>query len=191
MGNSNIKTASPPRGGAVNLVRASDIVPEPIDWLWPGWLAAGKMHIIGGAPGEGKTTICLSLAATLSSGGRWPDGSKAETGNVVIWSGEDDPKDTFVPRLMASGLADCSRVHFIDGVLVGKERMMFDPARDMVSLHHKLAEVDDVRLLIIDPIVSAIQGDSHKNAEVRRGLQPIVELAESLDCAVLGITHFR
>lgn len=189
MGNSKINTASLPKSGAVNLVKASDIIPEPIDWLWPGWLASKKMHIIGGAPGTGKTTICLSLAATLSSGGKWPDGSDAETGNVVIWSGEDDPKDTLVPRLMASG-ADCSRVHFVEGIFTGEEQRMFDPARDIPSLHHKLAEVGDVRLLIIDPIVSAIQGDSHKNAEVRRGLQPLVELAESLGCALLGITHF-
>ena len=189
MKNSNTNTASPSGGGAVNLVKASDIVPEPIDWLWEDWLAAGKMHVIGGAPGTGKTTIALSLAAILSAGGKWPDGSCAEIGNAVIWSGEDDPKDTLVPRLMASG-ADCSRVHFVDGVFTGKEKRMFDPARDIPALHHKLTEVGNVRLLIIDPIVSAIQGDSHKNAEVRRGLQPLIELAESLNCALFGITHF-
>lgn len=77
----------------VNLVRGSDIKPEPISWLWNGWLAAGKMHILGGAPGTGKTTIALSLAATVTTGGRWPDGSQSSIGNVVIWSGEDDPKD--------------------------------------------------------------------------------------------------
>ena len=73
----------------VDLVKASDITPEATDWLWDGWLAAGKMHIIGGSPGTGKTTICLSLAAILSAGGTWPDGSEADMGNVVIWSGED------------------------------------------------------------------------------------------------------
>ena len=110
-------------------------------------------------------------------------------GNVVIWSGEDGIEDTLVPRLMASG-ADCDNVHFISGILKGKEKRAFDPATDIEPLHRRLEEIGNVRLLIIDPIVSAVQGDSHKNAEVRRGLQPLVELAESLGCALLGITHF-
>ena len=173
----------------VNLVKASDIIPEATDWLWEGWLAAGKMHILGGSPGTGKTTISLSLAATLSSGGLWPDGSEADVGNVVIWSGEDGVEDTLVPRLMASG-ADCDNVHFINGVSKGKETRFFDPSTDIEPLQRKLEEISNVRLLIIDPIVSAVQGDSHKNAEVRRGLQPLVELADSLGSALLGITHF-
>ncbi len=173
----------------VDLVKASDIIPEATDWLWEGWLAAGKMHLLGGSPGTGKTTISLSLAATLSSGGLWPDGSDADVGNVVIWSGEDGVEDALVPRLMASG-ADCDNVHFINSVSKGKETRFFDPATDIEPLHRKLEEIGNVRLLIIDPIVSAVQGDSHKNAEVRRGLQPLVELAGSLGCALLGITHF-
>ena len=71
------------RNDSVELLRASDIVPEPIDWLWDGWLAAGKI-IFGGAPGTGKTTIALALAATLSNGGLWPDGSRAPVGSVVV-----------------------------------------------------------------------------------------------------------
>lgn len=177
------------QGEIVDLVKASDIIPEAPDWIWDGWLAAGKMHILGGSPGTGKTTISLSLAAVLSSGGIWPDGSEADMGNVVIWSGEDGIEDTLVPRLMASG-ADCDNVRFISGILKGKEKRAFDPANDIEQLHRKLEEIGNVRLLIIDPIVSAVQGDSHKNAEVRRGLQPLVELADSLGCALLGITHF-
>ncbi|MCC8194795.1 MAG: AAA family ATPase [Deltaproteobacteria bacterium] len=152
----------------IDLIKASDIIPESINWLWKGWLAAGKMHIIGGAPGEGKTTICLSLAAILSSGGIWPDGSKAKAGNVVIWSGEDDPKDTLVPRLMASS-ADCNRVHFINGILNGNERRMFDPAKDIEPLRRKLAEIGNVRLLIIDPIVSAVSGILIKTPKLEKG----------------------
>jgi len=173
----------------VSLIRASDVTPEAIDWLWNGWLAAGKMHVFGGAPGTGKTTISMGLAATVTTGGRWPDGTRSIAGNVVIWSGEDDPADTLIPRLALSG-ADLSRVYFIADIREGNERRSFDPARDMEPLRRKLAEIGGVKLLIVDPVVSAIAGDSHKNAEVRRGLQPLVDLAGAMRCAILGITHF-
>lgn len=173
----------------VELVCARDITPEPVNWLWKDWLAAGKMHVFGGAPGTGKTTISMGLAATVTIGGRWPDGAQSVAGNVVIWSGEDDPADTLIPRLALSG-AELARVFFISDIREGSERRPFDPARDMEPLRRKLAEVPSVRLLIIDPVVSAIAGDSHKNAEVRRGLQPLADLAKSMRCALLGITHF-
>jgi putative DNA primase/helicase len=173
----------------VQLLRGSDVKPEAVSWLWGGWLAAGKLHILGGAPGTGKTTIALALAATVTTGGHWPDGTRSPIGNVVIWSGEDDPADTLVPRLALAG-ADLRRVYFIADVLDGNEQRSFDPARDVEPLRRTLAEVGDVGLLIVDPVVSAIVGDSHKNAEVRRGLQPLVDLAASMRCALLGITHF-
>lgn len=173
----------------VQILRASDVKIEPVTWIWNGWLAAGKIQVLGGAPGTGKTTISMAFAATITAGGRWPDGSGASVGNVVIWSGEDDPADTLIPRLALSG-ADLSRVYFIDDIREGSERRSFDPARDMEPLRRKLLEIGDVRLLIVDPIVSAIAGDSHKNAEVRRGLQPLADLAASMRCALLGITHF-
>jgi putative DNA primase/helicase len=173
----------------VGVLRASDVVPEAITWLWPGWLAAGKMHVLGGAPGVGKSTIAMALAATVTTGGRWPDGTRSVAGNVVVWSGEDDPADTLIPRLALMG-ADLSRAYFITDTQEGNERRSFDPARDMEPLRRKLAEIGDVRLLIVDPIVSAVAADSHKNSEVRRGLQPLVDLAASMRCALLGITHF-
>lgn len=173
----------------VNLINGSDIIIEPINWLWPGWLAAGKIHILGGAPGIGKTSMAIAFTAIVSSGGTWPDGSKAEIGNVVIWSGEDDLADTLVPRLLLAG-ANLSNIYFIKDVGKGLERRVFDPAKDMEVLKNEFAHIKDVRLLVVDPIVSAISGDSHKNAEVRRGLMPLEDLASSTRCAVLGITHF-
>lgn len=173
----------------VSLQCAADITPEPIHWLWNGWLAKGKLHIFAGAAGTGKTTIAIALAATITTGGRFPDGSKCPQGSVLIWSGEDSPADTLVPRLMAAG-ADLSKVHFICDTTANYESRAFDPATDMQSLMLKAASITDLALLIIDPIVNAVAGDSHKNGEVRRALQPVVDFGEKLNCAVLGITHF-
>jgi putative DNA primase/helicase len=175
---------------SVELIRACDITPESVDWLWDGWIAAGKMHILGGAPGTGKTTIAMALAATLTTAGRWPDGTRSPVGNVAIWSGEDDLKNVLIPRLSLSG-ADLTRVSFIADVVEGKDRRPFDPATDMVTLKRKLAEVGDIRLLIVDSIVSAVTGDGNSNPQVRKSLQPFVDLGNDHGIAVLGITHFR
>ena len=172
----------------VELIRASDLSPEPIDWLWREYLPRGKVTVLAGAPGTGKTTIAMKIAATVSNGARWPDNSKSPRGEVLIWSGEDDLKDTLIPRLALAG-ADLEHVHFISTVTDLDGRRSFDPARDMAALRAQLSRIEHVHLLI-DPIVSAVAGDSHRNAEVRRSLQPLVDLAGELRCAVVGITHF-
>lgn len=179
--------ATDTRDGVI-LVRGTDITPEPISWLWRNWLALGKLHLLAGAPGQGKTTIALAAASTVTIGGRWPDGTRCEIGNVLIWSGEDDPADTLLPRLIAMG-ADRERVFFIKAARVGGELVPFDPARDMVQLSEAAHRIGDVRLLIVDPVVSAVAGDSHKNTEVRRAMQPLVDLASQLRAAAVGITH--
>jgi putative DNA primase/helicase len=183
------ESPSEPSQPIVELVLASSIHPEPVDWVWNGYIAAGKLVVLGGAPGTGKTMIAISFAAVVSRGGRWPDGTQAKAGRVIIWSGEDDPKDTLVPRLMVEG-ADLSRVQFVQGVRQGDERRSFDPSHDIEALRRALVASSDVRLLVVDPLVSAVSGDSHKNAEVRRSLQPLVDLASEMGCALLGITHF-
>jgi hypothetical protein len=173
----------------VILVNGSTIKPEPVAWLWRHWLALGKFHVLAGPPGQGKTTIALSCIATVSKSAEWPDGTACDGGNVLIWSGEDDPQDTLLPRLMAMG-ADVSRVYFINGTRIDGKAEPFDPARDMAQLQAKADEIGDIRLLVVDPVVSAVAGDSNKNAETRRALQPMVDLAASLRAAVLGISHF-
>ena len=67
-----------PRIAAVILVNGNDISPEPIAWLWPDWLALGKLHVLAGAPGQGKTTIALAIAAAVTTGTTWPDGTRCE-----------------------------------------------------------------------------------------------------------------
>ena len=172
----------------VMLTCGSDMTPEPVVWLWQHWLAQGKLHLLAGTPGQGKTTIAMAVAATVTIGGVWPDGTRCEPGNIVIWSGEDDPADTLLPRLIASG-ADRSRCFFISGVRCGDEVLAFDPARDMPALEQQCVSLGGVKLIIVDPVVSAVTGDSHKNAEVRRDLQPLVDLTSKIGAAALGITH--
>ena len=124
-------TSCKPNG--VVLTCGTELTPEPVRWLWQNWLALGKFHLLAGAPGQGKTTIAMSLAATVTIGGRWPDGTRCEAGNVLIWSGEDDPADTLLPRLLAAG-ADRARCFFISGARVDGEVQPFDPATDMARL---------------------------------------------------------
>ena len=173
----------------VQLTCANEIKPKPIDWLWDGWLARGKLEVLSGIAGTGKTTLAISLAATVSIGGKFPDGTRSPIGSVLIWSGEDSAKDTLVPRFMAAG-ADLSKIHFIGDVKHGDQMRSFDPAIDIAALNNAAAKIDNISLLIVDPIVNAVAGDSHKNGEVRRALQPLVEFGEKLKCAVLGVTHF-
>jgi putative DNA primase/helicase len=174
----------------VKLICATDMEPRAVAWLWKNWLAMSKLHILAGAPGTGKTTIALNLAAIISHGGQWPDGIQCESpGNVLIWSGEDDPHDTLLPRLLMHN-ADQKRIYFISDVINNNTTRAFDPACDIPKLYEKAAEMGEVRLIIIDPIVNAVAGDSHKNGEVRRSLQPLVELGEKLKAVILGISHF-
>ncbi|SOY48744.1 putative TOPRIM domain protein [Cupriavidus taiwanensis] len=183
-----IRKPEPARDGVI-LVNGADLKPEPVRWLWDSWLALGKLHILAGAPGQGKTTIALAFAATVTGGGRWPDGSRCAPGNVLVWSGEDDPADTLLPRLLAAG-ANKRRVYFVSGSRVNGELASFDPARDMATLQAEAERIGNVRLIIVDPVVSAVTGDSHKNTETRRALQPLVDLAASVNAALVGITHF-
>jgi putative DNA primase/helicase len=181
---------APARSRAVNLKCGADIVAKPIRWLWRGWLPAGKLTILAGAAGTGKTTLALGLAAALTSAGKWPDGTTSDQrGNVLIWSSEDNAEDTLVPRLIASG-ADMSRCHFINGITENGENVPFDPAQDIHELHLAVERINGAALMIVDPIVSAVSGDMHKANDVRRSLQAIVDFAEVHQCAVLGISHF-
>lgn len=168
----------------------ADIKPLAIDWLWPGWLPAGKLTILAGAAGTGKTTLALGLGAVITTGGRWPDGAAStKVGNVLVWSSEDVADDTLVPRLIASG-ADLTRCHFIEGIVQHGVNVPFDPSQDIPELHRAVERIGGAALLIIDPIVSAVAGDMHRANDVRRSLQAVVDFAEAHSCAVIGITHF-
>lgn len=178
-------------GGDIALLeKASEILPVAVTWLWLYWIAVGKLSLIAGAPGTGKTTLALAISAIVSRGGSWPDGTKSPKGIVVIWSSEDDKSDTLIPRLIANG-ANLENIRFLSSVNdTNGDHRPFDPAEDTEALVKSLRKLEGVKLIVIDPIVSAVAGDSHKNAEVRRALQPIVDLANEIGAAIIGITHF-
>ena len=131
-------------------------------------------------------SIALSLAATVTRAGYWPDGWRCvDASDVLVWSGEDAP-EVLTARLAASD-ADLKRVHFIGGVGNGA----FDPSRDVPELERAIRALPSMpALMVIDPVVAAVSGDGHKSNDVRRALQPLVDLGHRHGIAVLGITHF-
>lgn len=185
------RKAQEPIDSGLLVIQGSQIQARPISWLWDGYLPVGKLTLLAGAGGTGKSTIAFNLAATVTRAGIWPDGTRcAVAGNVLIWSSEDDPADTIKPRLMAVG-ADESRYGIISGVLdKAGARLPFDAGRDMGKLRAFASHIGGVALLIIDPIVTAVTGDMHKANDVRHSLQSIVDFAAEMNCAVVGITHF-
>ncbi len=98
-------------GSRLDTVRASEVRPENIDWLWQGRIARGKHTMIAGTPGTGKSQLTISIGAAVTTGGTWPCGEgRAPLGHVIILSAEDGVADTIIPRLgpLAAG-ADLSR----------------------------------------------------------------------------------
>lgn len=171
---------------------AADIKPEPVTWLWPGRVAAGKQTIIGGDPGLGKSQCAIDIAATITVGGSWPCGEgRAPLGDVLMFCAEDDAADTIVPRLMAAG-ADLARVHIVRAVVRedGNGNRSFNLKDDLDLLEQELAKRPNTRLVIMDPISSYMgKADSHNNTEVRGVLEPISELAARTRAAFLTVTH--
>ena len=181
-------TAAADDDGVV-LINGADVRPSSVRWLWQFWIAKGKLHVQAGQAGKGKTTINMGFVATVTSGGRWPDGSSCAPQNALIWSAEDDIADTLLPRLLAMG-ADPKRVTFVKGMRERGQEFPFDPSRDLAQLTAAAERIGNIGLMIVDPVVSAVGGDSNSSGEVRRALQPLVHLADALDAAVIGISHF-
>jgi putative DNA primase/helicase len=176
--------------------RLSDVMPARVRWLWEGRIPQGKLSLLSGDPGLGKSFLTLDLTAHVTCGLSWPDGAPGpEAGGVILFSAEDDVTDTIRPRLDAAG-ADVSRVIAVNGVdWAGSESQVsgtrsVDFARDLPMLRHLATENPGVRLIIVDPI-SAYCGktDSHNNAEVRAMLAPLAEMAAELGIAVVAVTH--
>jgi putative DNA primase/helicase len=165
----------------------SDVRAEEVDWIWPGRLARGKLTMLIGDPGSGKTFVTLDAAARLSSGNAWPDGTQAPCGGTILLSAEDGVGDTIKPRLAGLG-ADDTQIWLIKAVRENSERP-FSLASDLALLEDAVIEKKP-KLLVIDPI-SAYLGttDSFRDAEVRALLAPLAALAEKHGIAVVAVMH--
>ena len=173
------------------LTRASDIVPRPLDWLWPGHLLRGSQELLTGIPGGGKSQIHCALVAYVTTGAVWPDGCNGiPAGNVIMLTAEDCLDQTIVPRLIAAG-ADCERVFILRKIRKDNKERMFLLNEDLEQLEQMIRTTGDVRLITIDPITAYMGGkvDSHRATDVRGQLGPLADLAERMDVALSAITH--
>lgn len=187
-----------PIDGAPVIVRLSEVRPEPVSWLWPGRIALGKLTLIAGDPGLGKSFLTLDMAARVSRGRAWPDDPGVEIlpGGVVLLSAEDGVADTIRPRLDSAG-ADISRIVALEAIQsVGgnglESARMFDLSRDLPALELAIRSVGGCRLVVIDPVTAYLGGvDSHKNADIRGLLAPLSAIAERHRVAIVAVTHLN
>lgn len=171
--------------------RIDEIDRELLEWLWPGRIPLGKLTLLAGDPGLGKSFVTLDIAARVSKGDSWPDAPllKQTPGGVLLFNAEDDLADTIAPRLDKAG-ADGKRIVAVEGVSFLDKRRHFSLEVDLPRMEEVLAGHPGTRLVVIDPIAAYCgKVDSHKNSDVRGLLAPLAELASRHRVAVVTVTH--
>lgn len=172
----------------------ADVEPEELEWLRSGVFPLGKLSLVVGVPGLGKSFLTLDMAARVSTGTPWPESRDTPNpvGHVLLLNGEDGLADTIRPRLDAAE-ADVSRITTIEGVqhAAGEPYAIFKLDRDMHPLE-SLIQRTQPRLVVIDPL-SCFLGkvDSHRDAELRGVLAPLADLADRYRCAVVVVSHLN
>ncbi len=182
------------KGGLATTCLA-EIRPEPIQWLIPGYLPAGKLVLLAGDGGHGKSTITLHIAAHLSQGSPclgldYPTGEPCET---LLLNCEDDFADTVVPRLMGMR-ADLKLIHRVDGVRDEKAATVGFDLRHAHRIEEELRYRPKVRLVVIDPVVAYVGQagcDDHKDSQIRALLGPLIDLAAKTGVSLLLVKHFN
>ena len=169
----------------LKLISMSEINAEEVQWLWYPYIPLGKLTIIQGDPGEGKTSFILAVIAALTRGDPLPEcGQAAEPMNVIYQTAEDGLADTIKPRLESAG-ADCTRVLVIDE---GKRELTLCDARLEEAIRRTGA-----KLIVLDPLQAYLGSDvdMHRANEVRPVLKRLSLMAERTQCAVILIGHMN
>ena len=170
----------------LKLIHMEDVVSKEVEWLWYPYIPYGKITIIEGDPGEGKTTLVLKLAAALSRGLPLPcdDDKEYEPIHIIYQTAEDGIEDTIKPRLEKVG-ADCSMIRVIDET--DKELSMTDDRLEQAIIE------TGARLIILDPIQAYIGAtvDMHRANEIRPVLKHLGIIAEKHNCAIILIGHMN
>lgn len=168
----------------LKLINMRDVEVESVSWLWYPFIPYGKVTIIQGDPGEGKTTLVLQIIARLTKGESIIDEKEKPPINVIYQTAEDGLADTIKPRLLSAD-ADCSKVLVID------DRDTPLTMRD-VRLEQAIVETN-AKLVVLDPIQGFLGADvdMHRANEIRPIMKHIAELAEKYKCAIILIGHMN
>ena len=163
----------------------SAVKQRKIDWLWYPYIPYGKLTVVQGDPGEGKSTFMLNVAALLTKGGHMPDGYPIPIPqNVVYQTGEDNIADTVKPRLLSAG-ADCGRVAYI---VDDDAPLTLDDDRI-----EKVLQQTGARLFILDPLQAYLSQDSDmfSAGRMRQLLKRLADLGATYNCAIVIIGHMN
>lgn len=173
----------------INVAMASKVETEKTKWLWEGYIPAGKITILAGDPGMGKSTIAIDLVSRISCGKPLPSGGRTISGTCLIASAEDAPEDTITPRLIVAE-AKLERVGVIREVKIEEQLCYLSLPRDLNRLR-KLVISRGARILILDPLNAFLERgtDSYKDQDIRSVLAPVENMAEETGVAVLIIAH--
>ena len=180
----SIVLKEPSKPETVKIIRMSDVELTPVEWLWKPYLPFGKLSVLQGNPGEGKTYFAMHLAAACTNGKLLPNMERMEPFNVIYQTAEDGLGDTVKPRLIEAG-ADLDRVLVIDDsdvqLTLSDERI------------EKAIIENNARLVIIDPIQAYLGADVDMNRanEVRPIFMRLGQVAQRTGCAILLIGHLN
>ena len=180
----SIVLKEPSKPETVKIIRMSDVELTPVEWLWKPYLPFGKLSVLQGNPGEGKTYFAMHLAAACTNGKLLPNMERMEPFNVIYQTAEDGLGDTVKPRLIEAG-ADLDRVLVIDDsdvqLTLSDERI------------EKAIVENNARLVIIDPIQAYLGSDVDMNRanEVRPIFMRLGQVAQRTGCAILLIGHLN
>ena len=174
----------PPKKDSVKIIRMSDVELTPVNWLWKPYLPFGKLSVLQGNPGEGKTYFAMHLAAACTNGKLLPNMERLEPFNVIYQTAEDGLGDTVKPRLIEAG-ADLDRVLVIDDSEV--QLTLSDERIERAIIEN------NARLVIIDPIQAYLGADVDMNRanEVRPIFMRLGQVAQRTGCAILLIGHLN